>query len=317
MNRLQSVESDSAGAVFPERESDPAAASTSQTSRKNRLRPYLWMLLGSFCFAVMSTLAHAAGKTCDWQVVAIARTGLALVFSAGLVVGAGAQFVFFRPPVLWMRSTAGSISLVCGFYAVTHMPVADSLTLSNMYPLWVAVLSWPLLGVWPRSDVWGAVLCGLLGVALIQQPHLAAGNYVWIVAVLASFASAVALIGLHKLHQIDARAIVVHFSAVSLLFCLVALWVFPHRLTWWSQLDLATVGLLIGVGLTATGGQLLLTKSFAEGEPAKVSVVGLSQVGFGMFFDRLLWGRTFTAATVAGIVLVVLPTAWIMLRRRP
>lgn len=274
------------------------------------------MLLGSLCFAVMSTLAHAAGRTCDWQVIAIARTGLALAFASGLVFGAKRQFVFLRPRTLWMRSVAGSVSLVCGFYAVTHMPVSDSLTLSNMYPLWVAVLSWPLMGVIPRWDVWGAVGCGLLGVALIQQPHLSSGSYVWLTAVLASFTSAVALIGLHKLQHIDARAIVAHFSAVSLFFCLLALFVFPHSTTLVSHFDTITLLLLLGVGATATGGQLLLTKSFAEGDPAKVSVVGLSQVGFAMLFDFAWWGRTFTGVTLAGMALVILPTAWIMIRRR-
>jgi drug/metabolite transporter (DMT)-like permease len=273
------------------------------------------MLMGSFCFATMSAMAHELGKSCDWQVIAIARAGLALVFAAGLVFGAKRQFVFFRPALLWMRSIAGSISLLCGFFALAHMPVADVLTLSNMYPLWVAVLSWPMLGVFPRRGVWGAVACGLAGVAMIQQPHLASGNYVWIVAVLASFTSAIALIGLHKLNHIDARAIVVHFSAVSLLFCLAALLIFPHSTSLVSSFDLTTLLMLVGVGASATGGQILLTKSFAAGDPAKVSVVGLSQVGFAMLFDVVLWGRTFGPLTILGIVLVILPTAWIMLRR--
>ena len=60
-----------------------------------------------------------------------------------------------------MRSIAGSISLVCGFYAMTHYPVSEVLTLTNMFPLWVAVLSLPLLGEWPSFDVWPAVaVCG-------------------------------------------------------------------------------------------------------------------------------------------------------------
>jgi drug/metabolite transporter (DMT)-like permease len=264
----------------------------------------------------MSTMAHAAGKTCDWQIVAIARTGLALIFAAGLTFGAKRQFVFLRPAVLWMRSIAGSASLVCGFFAITHMPVADTLTLTNMYPLWVAVLSWPMLGILPRRDVWIAVLCGLVGVVLIQQPQFATGSYVSLIAVLASFTSAIALLGLHQLQHIDARAIVVHFSAVSLFFCIATLFVFPHNTSVMSTFDAITLLMLLGVGATATGGQILLTKSFAEGEPAKVSVVGLSQVGFGMLFDLTFFGRSFSLTTIAGIVLVVIPTAWIMLRRR-
>jgi drug/metabolite transporter (DMT)-like permease len=45
------------------------------------------------------------------------------------------------------------VSLVCGFYALARMPVADVLTLTNMFPVWVAVLSWPILRIVPRWDV--------------------------------------------------------------------------------------------------------------------------------------------------------------------
>lgn len=292
----------------------PSLLATGEDQTK-KTGPYAWMLAGSFCFAVMSALAHAVGKSCDWQVVAIARAGLALVFAAGLVFGARREFVVFRPATLWMRSIAGSVSLLCGFFALCHMPVADVLALTNMYPLWVAVLSWPMLGVLPRPSVWGAVICAVIGVALMQQPRLASGNYVWLVAVLASFTSAIALIGLHKLNEFDARAIVAHFSGVSLLFCIAALFVFPHSTSIVSSFNASTLLMLLGVGISATGGQLLLTKSFAEGDPAKVSVVGLSQVAFAMLFDVAIWGRFFGASTIAGIVLVVLPTAWIILRR--
>ena len=82
----------------------------------------------------------------DWQWIAIARAGLAMTFAATMATGRAKQLVFFRPRKLWMRSIAGSISLVCGFYAMTHYPVSEVLTLTNMFPLWVAVLSLPLLG---------------------------------------------------------------------------------------------------------------------------------------------------------------------------
>jgi drug/metabolite transporter (DMT)-like permease len=272
------------------------------------------MLLGSFFFAVMSSLAHAAGERCDWQVVAIARALLALVFAATLVVGAKAGFVYLRPATLRMRSIAGSFSLVCGFYALAHMPVADVLTLTNMFPVWVAVLSWPLLRIAPQRDVWLAVACGLIGVALIQQPHFASGQHAWIIALLASFSSAIAMIGLHQLHHIDARAVVVHFSAVSLLFCIASWFLFPHHAALWSTLNGSTMLLLLGIGATATAGQLLLTMAFTSGDPARVSVVGLCQVGFGMLFDLVFWGRTFSVLTLAGTALIVVPTAWMMLR---
>jgi drug/metabolite transporter (DMT)-like permease len=281
--------------------------------------PYIWMLCGAASFAVMAILTAALKDVCDWQWIAIARTGLAMIFAAALAVGGGAKLVFLRPRKLWMRSLAGSISLLCGFYAMTHYPVSEVLTLTNMFPLWVAVLSWPLLGESPPLEVWPAVLIGLVGIVLMQQPDFSgdAGarwtGYLAIgAAIVSSFTSAIALIGLHQVKEIDSRSIVAHFSAVALAACVLALFVFPTTRP--LALDLRTAALLVGVGLSATIGQLFLTKAFAAGPPARVSVVGLAQVGITMLFEIAFWHRSFGGLTLLGIVLVIAPTAWTLLR---
>ena len=134
-----------------------------------------------------------------------------------------------------------------------------------------------------------------------------------------SFATAVAMIGLNRLNGIDVRAVVVHFSAVATLFCGASYFLFPteHLITRYLNADVLL--LLLGVGVAATIGQILLTKAFTTGNAAKVSVVALSQVGFAMAFDALFWSRRFTAESLLGMALVVVPTAWLMWQeaRRP
>src|SRR5207253_1566951 len=100
-----------------------------------------------------------------------------LVASAALAFASGTRLVFWKPLSLWVRSIAGSVSLVCTFFALTRLPVSDVLTLSNLFPVWVALLAWPLLHQTPSADVWVAVVSGVCGVVLIQQPHIAAGNF--------------------------------------------------------------------------------------------------------------------------------------------
>src|SRR5438093_7025097 len=192
------------------------------------LSPYLFMLAGCMAFAVMSTLAHALGSTCDWQVIALTRSSLAFLFATILALSAGVRLVFWRRRTLWMRSLAGSLSLIGTFFALTRLPVSDVLTLTNTFPIWVAFLSWPLLGEVPAGRVWLAAACGVAGIILIQQPHFAEGNFASLVALASSVSTAFAMIGLHRLQGIDARAIVVHFSGVSLLFCVAALLLFDH-----------------------------------------------------------------------------------------
>jgi drug/metabolite transporter (DMT)-like permease len=273
-------------------------------------RPYLWMLCGAAAFAMMSFLAAGLKDDLDWQWIEIARTGLAMIFAAGLAIAGGAKLVFLRPAKLWMRSLAGSVALVCGFYAMTHYPVSEVLTLTNMFPLWVAVLSLPLLGQWPPADVWPAVLIGVVGVVLIQSgpgQAISGSGLAVTLAVVSSLMSGVSLIGLHQVRELDPRAIVAHFSAVALLFALLSLLLPGTKL---PDID-GFVGLkLLGMGIFATAGQLFLTKAFSSGPPARVSVVGLTQVGFAMLLEMSFSHRTFSGLTLLGIALIVLPTAW-------
>lgn len=280
------------------------------------------MLSGALSFAVMSTLVAVLGERLDFRLIATVRTLLAMLFAATLAVRAGAQLVYFRPRTLWMRSLAGSLALVTGFYSLTRLPTTEVLTLTNMFPIWVAVLSWPLLRVRPGRETWAAVACGCVGVVLMERPWSAAGGpgsavaWLWLVPLGSSFFSAIALIGLHKLRDVDHRSVVTHFSAVSALICCTTLWL-PPSIDWRAAFDDGrSVLLLLGVGATATIGQVFLTRAFAAGPPGKVSVVGLSQVGFAMVIELLLGRQAYRGSTLAGILLVVAPSAWLMWRRR-
>jgi drug/metabolite transporter (DMT)-like permease len=263
----------------------------------------------------MGSLTHALRNSCDWQVIALARSSMAMIFAAVLALSAGAQLVFLRPGTLWIRSIAGSLSLACTFFAMTRLPLADVLTLTNMFPLWVALLSWPLLKEPPSEKVWQALASGLLGVILIQQPHLARGDVASLLALAASFFTAVAMLGLHRLRDLDTRAIVVHFSGVATLICVASFFFFDHRPTTdlmpngWALLG------LLGIGVSATVGQIFLTKAFSSGPPTKVSIVGLSQIFFAVVVDVLVFDHPLRPSTLLGMVLVVAPTAWVLSAR--
>jgi drug/metabolite transporter (DMT)-like permease len=279
-------------------------------------RPYFWMLCGCVAFTLMGAFAHSLRDRCDWQVIALARSSVALVLAAALVVIHRKRFVVFKPRILWMRSLAGSVSLVCTFYAFTRLPTADVFTLTNMVPLWVALFSWPLLGRPPSAAVWACIVLGIAGVALIQQPeHLTEGNFAVLLAVFSSLTSAVAMLGLNRLRYLDYRAIVVHFSAVAAAVCAAALFVCERRHPYTEILSGGTLFALLATGFCATVGQLFLTRAYADGTPAKVAVIGLSQVVLSLGLDVLLFDHGVSALTLLGMGLVVGPTAWVLVRQ--
>jgi drug/metabolite transporter (DMT)-like permease len=271
------------------------------------------MLTAAFCFASMGAMAHEVGPRCDWLLIALIRILFTFASSVLLVRLAGAKLVVFSPPTLWIRSVAGTTSLVCTFYALTHLPVADVITLINTYPLWIVLLS---LRQIKRSELGFDLLCvtsGVAGVALIQRPYLSGqGNFAVLVALLSSFSSAIAMLGLHRLRAVDARAVVAHFSGLGSLVLSAWILLHPHD-SRTMTLDVTAIVLLLGVGLTGTIGQVFLTKAFAAGAPSRVSVLSLTQVVFAMVYDMVLQGRVLSVSTLAGFALVLIPTAWITL----
>jgi drug/metabolite transporter (DMT)-like permease len=281
-------------------------------------RPYVWMLCGSVSFTLMGVLAHdllQVSKACDWQTVAVFRAGLVALFGAILARATGAKLVFW-PWRLWVRSVAGSCSMLCTFYAFQRLTLGDVYTLTNTFPLWVAVLSWPLYGQAPGWKMSLAIAVGITGVVLVEQPHFETGNLGVVSALAAAVMTAVAMLGLHALGNFDPRAIVVHFSAVATVFCLAAFLVGPREHDPRRVLEAPVILKLVGMGLTALVGQLFLTLAFARGAPAKVSVVGLTQIVFALAADRWLFGHAVNEVALVGTVLVIAPTAWLLTRPR-
>jgi drug/metabolite transporter (DMT)-like permease len=276
------------------------------------------MLLSSATFASMGACTHALNGRCDWRLVAVARAAIAFVLTAWLARAGGVRLRFWRPPTLWMRSIVGSTSLIFSFFALSQLHISTAYTLFNTFPLWVTLLAWPVLGDRPTAGVGLALLSGFLGVALIENPQDGI-RLASIAALASSVCTAVVMLGLHRLRDLHALAIVVHFSGVatviSILYLLGSIAAgFPVEDI---QLTDPTVLLLLGaVGVFASAGQIAMTRAFSLGLPQPLSVVGLSQVVFAVCLDFGLWQVAPAPWQLVGTILVMAPVAWLVGRSR-
>ncbi len=282
---------------------------------------YLWMLVGSIFFAIMALLAESLKEQFSYPWITMVRSGVATVLAIALALSAGARLVFLKPVTLWIRSLSGWASMICGFYAITHYDVEIVLALTNMYPLWVAILSWPLLGILPSKKTWVALVISCLGmwmvyassiVAVASPSNFSTPKTAIPMAILAGMLSGVALINLHRVKHIDTRAIVAHFSGVATA-CSLVVWLLVPVSPSTRPIDYVSVMRLIGIGLAATVGQLCLTKAFSTGSPARVSVVGLSQVVVAALVKWFMEQRVPTTGSFLGMTLVVASTIWVIL----
>jgi drug/metabolite transporter (DMT)-like permease len=275
------------------------------------------MLWASMAFAVMAAFSHWAGEYCDWQVVVVARATGAFFFAAVIAKAVGVKLVWRGETTLWVRSVAGSAGMICNFYALAHLPVSDTLTLMNTSPIWVTLLLWLVFGQRPATGVVCAVLISVAGIALIQQPHFQGGKFACLMALCGAFCTSIAMLGLNRLKHIDPRAIVVHFSGVASVATSMFL-LLTNRKDYSAQLgDKSVLALLIMVGAAGVAGQIGMTRAFAKGQASRISVIALSQILFGLGFDVLFWNRSVNLISLLGMVLVIVPTAWLILGREP
>jgi drug/metabolite transporter (DMT)-like permease len=282
-----------------------------------------WMIAGALAFATMGALTNGVGSRCDWLVVALVRAVVMLGSAATMARASGSSLVLWRPRTLWVRSLAGSFSLVGNFYALTRLPLAEAVTLMNVHPLWIVLITSIARRSWPGRGEAIGVACGMAGVVLVAsgmagtspvgRPQLAGDRLATLAAVLSSLSTAVAMLGLHRLRRVDPRSVVAHFAGVATLVSATLLVLRGQALPS-GLFERPTILLLLGVGVTGTLGQILLTKAYSAGAPSKVAVIGLIQVVFAMGFDVVLWHRALTPATLAGFALVLAPTTWLSIR---
>jgi len=177
-------------------------------------------------------------------------------------------------------------------------------TLGATTPIFVALLSRPLLGERVGRHVALAVAVAFAGVALLVRPSFAVAWPVALVATVGAFFYALAMIWLRRIGPGESHeAIVLHFSLVGLA-TMVTL-----ALPVWRWPD-ATGGLaLLGAGLGGGGAQLAMTRAYSLQQAAPVSAVSTLGVVITYLLAVPLFGDLPTPWQLAGAALVLAATA--------
>lgn len=263
-----------------------------------------FMLLAASSFATMNTLARGL-RAIPWPWLAFSRGLLGLVMALAMARARGASLAVRDQKTMFVRSVFGTTSMLCTFYALTHMPLADATALLNTTPLWIAGLAWLTLGERPSRAVLLALGVAFAGVLLIERPGLATGQPAGLVALLAGATSAVAMVSLRRLSGETPEAVVVHFSAVATTLLGVASAVYSqHHGAPAAPSPRALAGVLV-MGAMATLGQLAMTRAYALDTAARVGAVGWMQVLMALGLDAAVFRRLPDGSVRAGIALLM------------
>lgn len=282
----------------------PAPAGSREGDRP--LRGVALMVFASLVFAAMNAVASYLGRAhVPWSTVAFARALVGLVAAALLARARGISLAVRDRRTLAVRAVAGTGSMLCTFYALSHLPLADATALLNTTPLWTTLLAVATLREPPGRVVLACLAVAVTGIFFVERPAFAVGNAAGAVAVLAGATTAVAMVSLRKLSGESPEGVVVQFSAFAT--CVLAAIVGAGLVREGVSFAVSTpvlAGLAL-VGVLATVGQLAMTRAYALDRAARVGAAGWSQVLFALALDGVFFARVPPPLTVAGIALLV------------
>lgn len=232
------------------------------------------MLAGSALFAAMATFvafAHRADPGLSTFTASAARSLVNLVALLALQWRAPRRLLGDGRPALWARGVLGGVALMTYFAAIRDLSVGEAAFLNQTSAVWVALLAPWLLGQRTGSAAWVAILGSLAGVLLLAHPRPdgvdALGRAL---GLLSGLAAAGAYVSVNKAATSNPPvAIVFWFTLVG---SVVATALALATGAGWPNGEAALH--LVGAGLAATGGQLLMTAAYRDGHAPSVAAAG-------------------------------------------
>lgn len=261
----------------------------------------------SACFAVSAALVKTiAGAMPVLEIMLFRSLVVTLVVLPLLLRPGGWQAM--RPRRPWShagRLACGFTGMITSFYGVSHLPLATNTALGFCMPLFLTVLSIPLLGEkvgWRRMT---AVLVGLAGVLVMVRPWAAdlASLPPPVVGVViggvVAWALSMILIRRMGANGESNASIVLWFAfgstVISGLAC-IPIWVTP---TPWQ------LAALLGVGVVTAMAQLLMTEGYRSGDASAVAPFEYGAIIYTTLLGILIWGEYPGVWNFAGIAIIV------------
>jgi drug/metabolite transporter (DMT)-like permease len=213
------------------------------------------------------------------------------------------------------RSFLVVITSTCFFFALGRLPLAETVALSFISPVLMALFGSFFLNERIDRAIVMALAAGLAGMLLIVSARLGASTYdlAALAGVAAIFVSTITyalnIIVLRTRAQRDPALTIVWFQSAAP----GAMLLIP-ALTVWTPPSLADLMLFTAVGALAVAGHYLLALAFARAEAARLAPVHYTSLVWGVAFGYLMFAEVPTQSTVAGATLIA-AGAWLAQRK--
>lgn len=269
----------------------------------SRQKGMLCLIASAFCFAWMNAFVRLAGDLPFVQ-KSFFRNAVALLIALVTLLRQHGSFLPVKGtlPGLFVRSIAGTVGILCNFYAIDHLPLADASILNKMSPFFVILCSWLLLHERVRWQQGLIVIGAFVGSLFVIKPVFSNVNLVpSLIGLLGGFGAGLAYTMVRRLGQLGENKayIVFFFSAFS---CLVTL---PQLLFSYAPMHWQQLVFLLLAGAAAAGGQFGVTAAYCYAPAKEISVYDYTQILFAAGLGFLFFTQIPDVLSILGYGIII------------
>ena len=266
----------------------------------NIRRGALWMVLAGFSFTVMLVcVRYLDGRYPSVEVVFFrAFAGLIFILPPLLKHGlVGLHTKRFSMHV--SRASFSLLAMICYYYGVAYVPLADATTYSFIIPLFVTLGAVLFLHEKVDAQRWTATIIGFFGVMVVLRPGYAAMTIPVFIMLLSILFYAGAWISMKFLTRTESASVIVFYQNVMI----VSLALIPtlYLGTVPTLLDFAV---LIAVGLTGSYAHYCQARSFGEADASAVMPFDFLRLPFSVLCAYFLFAETTDWWSWAGAIII-------------
>lgn len=271
--------------------------------KENYVKGMLMIILSAFCFACMNVCIRLAGDLPSMQ-KSFFRNLVAAIFAIVIIYRQHISLKVDRErwPALAMRCVFGTIGILCNFYAVDHLLVADASILNKLSPFFAILFSWLLLKEKINLVQAGCVILAFIGCLFIVKPGFQNTAFTSaMIGVCGGLAAGIAYTMVRVLgtHNVKGPIIVFYFSFFS------SLVVLPGFIMDYTPMTPKQLAMLFLTGLFAAGGQFFITAAYTYAPAHKISIFDYSQVIFATLLGFVMFQEIPDKYSFMGYALII------------
>lgn len=272
--------------------------------QENYVKGMIMIILSAFFFACMNVSVRLAGDLPTMQ-KSFFRNLVAAVFAAVILIRSRtAPRVNKRYwPPLAMRCLFGTLGILCNYYAIDHLLVADASILNKLSPFFAIIFSFLILKEKIKPAQAACVLLAFAGCLFVVKPGFQNAALIpALIGVCGGLGAGIAYTMVRVLgtHGVKGPVIVFYFSMFSCVFLL------PWMILDFAPMTAKQLVTLLMAGLFAAGGQFTITTAYTYAPAGKISIFDYSQIIFATLLGFLLFGEIPDGLSFIGYALIIL-----------